>query len=153
MKIGEYRTNGKAVAYRRDVDSLLLWADAESDSTTRPCTDGNAEILTHGWRTMLPGEVSLWCAPPSPVDAVSAKDWMGMWDVARLRADTAEAEVKRLRSVIASLSTIVGRWQESAHCENCLANTFDESDCGIECGATDSNAARIEACRLLGLEV
>lgn len=105
MKIGEYRTNGKAVAYRRDDNSLLLWADAESMSTTRPCTDGNAEILTHGWRTMLPGEVSLWCAPPSPAEAVSAKDWMGMWDVARVRADAAEAEVKRLKAIIANART------------------------------------------------
>ena len=101
MKIGEYRTNGKAVAYRRTANSLLLWADAESMSTTRHCTDGNAEILTHGWRTMLPGEVALWCFPPSPADAVSARDWMGMWDVANRRADAAEAEVKRLRAVIA----------------------------------------------------
>ena len=87
MKIGEYRTNGKAVAYRRDDNSLLLWADAESMSTTRPCTDGNAEILTHGWRTMLPGEVALWCAGPKAID----------WQA---RADAAEAEVKRLRAVI-----------------------------------------------------
>ncbi len=101
MKIGEYRTNGKAVAYRKDATTLQLWQDAESISTTRPITDQHAEILTHGWRTMTPGEVSLWCAPPSPAEAVSAKDWMGMWDVARERADKAEAEVKALRATIA----------------------------------------------------
>ena len=153
MKIGEYRTNGKSVAYRRDANSLMLWPDAESMSTTRPCTDGNAEILTHGWRTMLPGEVALWCASPGFVPGITADDWIGMYNVAAKRADAAEAEVKRLKAIIASMSTIVGRWQESAHAENCLANTFDDADCGIECGATDSNAARIEACRLLGLEV
>ena len=30
MNIGEYRTNGKQVAYRRDAGTCLLWADAES---------------------------------------------------------------------------------------------------------------------------
>jgi hypothetical protein len=30
---------------------------------------------------------------------------MGMWDVARVRADAAEAEVKRLRAVIATART------------------------------------------------
>lgn len=105
MKIGEYRTNGKQVAYRRDANSLLLWPDAESMSTARPCTDGNAEILTHGWRTMLPGEVALWCASPGFVPGVSARDWAGMWDVANRRADAAEAEVKRLKGIIANART------------------------------------------------
>lgn len=105
MKIGEYRTNGKAVAYRKDATTLQLWQDAESMSTTRTATDPQAEILTHGWRTMTPGEVSLWCAPPSPAEAVSAKDWMGMWDVARVRADKAEAEAKALRAIIAKART------------------------------------------------
>jgi type II secretory pathway component PulM len=36
---------------------------------------------------------------------VSAKDWMGMWDVANRRADKAEAEAKRLRAIIAEACT------------------------------------------------
>ena len=105
MKLGEYRTNGKAVAYRRDAIALIVWPDADHDSATYHVDDDEADTLTHGWRTMLPGEVSLWCAPSSPAEAVSAKDWMGMWDVARVRADAAEAEVKRLRAVIATART------------------------------------------------
>ena len=105
MKIGEYRTNGKQVAYRRDANSLMLWADAESMSTTRPCADGNAEILTHGWRTMLPGEVALWCAGPGIEPGITADDWIGMYNVAAKRADAAEAEVKRLEAIIANART------------------------------------------------
>lgn len=101
MKIGEYRTNGKAVAFRRDIDTVLFWADAESMSTTRPMTGSHADILTHGWRTMTLGEVSLWCAPPSPAEAVSAKDWIDMLDIAMARADKAEAEVAALKATIA----------------------------------------------------
>jgi hypothetical protein len=105
MKIGEYRTNGRAVACRRDAIALLVWPDADHDSDTYHVDDDEADTMTHGWRTMLPGEVSLWCAPPSPTEAVSAKDWMGMWDVARARADKAEAEAKRLRAIIATACT------------------------------------------------
>ena len=105
MKLGEYRTNGKAVAYRRDAIALIVWPDADHDSATYHVDDDEADTLTHGWRTMLPGEVLLWCHPAPPVDAVSAKDWMGMWDVANRRADKAEAEAKRLRAIIAEACT------------------------------------------------
>ena len=83
MNIGEYRTNGKQVAYRRDAGTCLLWADAESSSTTR-MTDG-AEYFT--WRTMLPGEVSLWCAGPKAID----------WQA---RAERAEAIIANARTTL-----------------------------------------------------
>lgn len=101
MKLGEYRTNGKAVAYRRDASTCLLWADAESVSVDR-MTNG-AEY--HTWRKMLPGEVMLWCASPAYVLATDADDWVGMYNNAARRADAAEAEVKRLRAVIADART------------------------------------------------
>ena len=105
MKIGEYRTNGKQVAYRRDANTLVMWADAESASTSRPITDQHAEILTHGWRTMTPGEVALWCASPAYVTASDDDDWIGMYNIASKRADAAEAEVKALRATIAKART------------------------------------------------
>lgn len=101
MKIGDYRTDGMAVAYRRDYDTLILWMDAESASVEMLATSTVAQDLTRTWRPMTPGEVSLWWWPPSPADSVSARDWMGMWDIARVRADKAEAEVKALRALIA----------------------------------------------------
>lgn len=85
MKINEYRTNGKAVAYRRDANTLVMWADAESMSTWRPATDAQAEILTHGWRTMQSGEVSLWCAGPKAID----------WKARAEKAEAALADVRK----------------------------------------------------------
>ena len=128
MKVGEYRTNGKAVAYRRDIDTLELWQDAESMSTTRPITDTHAEILTHGWRTMTPGEVSLWCAPPSPAEAVSA-------DIARVRADKAEAALAQARKVAAAMDIYYHR----QGCPYGMCN----------CGADVGNKARRELLAIL----
>ena len=104
MKIGEYKTNGKAVVHREVVDRFLHWQDTETSSTTIGLEQATA-LGVDGWRTMLPGEVALWCFPRSPADAVSARDWMGMWDVARRRADAAEEEVKRLKAIIATART------------------------------------------------
>jgi hypothetical protein len=65
----------------------------------------------------------------------SARDWCGMWDVARLRADAAEA---RLKTVIAS-------WPAHYHRQGCPWGACN-------CGADAANAARTEARRMCGVD-
>ena len=66
----------------------------------------------------------------------SARDWCGMWDVARLRADAAEAKLKALAGLVAF----------RGHDTRCNAFGDNAADCG--CGYT---TARTEARRLCGV--
>lgn len=64
----------------------------------------------------------------------SARDWCGMWDVARLRADAAEAKLK----------AVVATWPAHYHRQGCPWGACN-------CGADAANAARVEARRLCGV--
>jgi hypothetical protein len=61
----------------------------------------------------------------------SARDWCGMWDIARARADAAEAKLKAL----------VASWPIHYHRQGCTIP--------CNCGADAANAARAEARRLV----
>jgi hypothetical protein len=64
----------------------------------------------------------------------SARDWCGMWDIARARADVAEAKLKAL----------VASWPAHYHRQGCPWGACN-------CGADAANAARTEARRLCGV--
>lgn len=65
----------------------------------------------------------------------SARDWCGMWDIARARADVAEAKLKAL----------VASWPAHYHRQGCPWGACN-------CGADAANAARAEARRLCGVD-
>lgn len=65
----------------------------------------------------------------------SARDWCGMWDIARARADAAEAKLK----------AVVASWPAHYHRQGCWVG-------GCNCGADAANAARAEARRLCGVD-
>jgi hypothetical protein len=64
----------------------------------------------------------------------SARDWCGMWDVARLRADAAEAKLK-------SLAGLVERWEYAMQAVTPQVSAI-----------RTNNAARTEARRLCGVD-
>jgi hypothetical protein len=72
----------------------------------------------------------------------SARDWCGMWDIARARADAAEAKLKALAAIIEEWPAFI------AHSDYC-GSAYPEEAWVCDCGA---DSARAEARRLCGVD-